>query len=91
MSNPQRYGKPVKLEFNNSGSWKTLGRFDAADDDQAALVMDAAEELVKTMHNGGQPRQCPTLRICVDDALGAVMMRWQIERGWYDARTGAAV
>lgn len=80
--------KPVKLELNNSGAWKRLGSFDAADDNQAALVMDAAEELVKTLHNSEDPKRCPTMRIRIDDSLGAVLMRWELMRGWYDARTG---
>lgn len=80
--------KPVKLELNNSGAWKRLGGFDADDEDQAALVMDAAEELIKTLHNSEDPKRCPTLRICIDDPLGSVLMRWDIERGWRDARTG---
>lgn len=36
--------KPVRLELNNSGAWKVLGRFDAADDEQTSLVLDAAAE-----------------------------------------------
>lgn len=79
--------KPVKLELNNSGSWKRLGGFDAADVDQAALVMDAAEELVKTLHNSEDPKRCPTMRICIDDSLGAVLARWDLTRGWYDMKT----
>lgn len=80
--------KPVRLELNNSGSWKVLGRFDAADDDQSALVLDAAEELIKTLHNGGPAKKCPTLRVSVDDGIGEVLIRWDIERGWTDAKTG---
>jgi len=83
--------KRVKLELNNSGAWKRLGAFDAADDDQAALVMDAAEQLVKTLHNSEDPRHCPTMRISIDDSLGEVLLRWELTRGWYDAHTGRAV
>lgn len=83
--------KPVRLELNNSGAWKVLGRFDAADDEQSALVLDAAETLVQTLHNSEDPKGCPTLRVSMDDGLGSVLMRWQIERGWYDARTGESV
>ena len=86
-----KHSKPVKLELNNSGSWKRLGAFDAADEDQAALVMDAAEELVKTLHNSEDPRRCPNMRICVDDSLGIVLLRWELQRGWYDVQTGKAV
>lgn len=93
MTTPQRapYAKPVRLEFNNSGAWKVLGRFDAADDEQTSLVLDAAEDLVKTLHSGDpNPRNCPTLRVSMDDGLGSVLLRWCIERGWTDAKTGAA-
>ena len=82
--------KPVRLEMNNSGSWKVLGRFDAADDEQTALVLDAAEELVKTLHNSEDPKRCPTLRVSIDDPLGAVLLRWDLAAGWRDAKTGEA-
>lgn len=80
--------KPVRLELNNSGSWKVLGRFDAADDEQSALVLDAAEELVKTLHNSEDPKRCPTLRVSMDDGLGSVLLRWALDLGWRDAQTG---
>lgn len=85
------HAKPCRLEFNNSGAWKLLGRFDAADDEQSALVLDAAETLVKTLHNSENPKRCPTLRVSIDDAAGFVMLRWDIERGWRDAQTGEAL
>ena len=53
--------RPVQLQINNSGAWKLLGRFDAADDEQTSLVLDAAEELMKTLHNSGDPKGCPTM------------------------------
>lgn len=53
-------------------------------------VMDAAEELVRTLHNSEDPKRCPTMRICVDDSLGETLLRWELKRGWYDARTGAS-
>jgi hypothetical protein len=80
--------KPVRLELNNSGAWKVLGRFDAADDEQTSLVLDAAEDLVKTLHNSEDPRRCPTLRVSVDDAQQQVLLRWSLEGGWRDAVTG---
>jgi hypothetical protein len=81
--------KSVRLELNNSGSWKVLGRFDAADDEHTSLVLDAAEDLIKTLHNSEDPKRCPTLRVSIDDALGSVLLRWELARGWYDAATGA--
>lgn len=82
------FKKPVRLELNNSGAWKVLGRFDAADDEQASLVLDAAEDLIKTLHNSEDPKRCPTLRVSMDDGLGSTLLRWDLERGWRDAVTG---
>lgn len=86
--------KPVRLELNNSGSWKVLGRFDADDDEQASLVMDAAQTLVQTLHNSEDPKGCPTLRVSMAhpaDSVDLVLVRWDIERGWRDAITGQPV
>jgi len=83
--------KPVTLELNNSGAWKLLGRFDAADDEQTALVLDAAETLVQTLHNSENPRGCPTLRVAIADSLQEVLYRWDITRGWHEAHTGMPV
>ena len=90
MSN---FAKPVNLELNNSGSWKRLGSFDAADEGQAELVMDAAEELIKTLHNSEDPKHCPTLRIVADrrEGVDVVLLRWELQRRWYDAVSGASV
>lgn len=84
--------KPVRLELNNSGAWKVLGRFDAGDDEQTDQVLDAAEDLMKALHNSEDPRHCPTLRVSVDHPVSQdlVLMRWTLERGWYDALTGEA-
>lgn len=84
------FKKPVRLEFNNSGSWKVLGRFDADDDEQTSLVLDAAEDLVKTLHNSEEPKHCPTLRVSMDDSLQQVLLRWDLAHGWRDAVTGVA-
>ena len=83
--------KPVKLELNNGGAWKRLGGFDAADEEQASLVMDAAEDLIRTLHNSEDPKGCPTMRICIDDSLNIVLTRWSIDRGWHDDKTGEPV
>lgn len=83
--------KSVRLEFNNSGAWKVLGRFDAADEDQTSLVLDAAENLVQTLNNGGPAERCPTMRVSMDDGLGVVLLRWRLDDGWRDVMTGQAV
>jgi hypothetical protein len=82
--------KPVRLELNNSGSWKVIGRFDAADDEQSSLVLDAAEDLIKTLHNSEDPKRCPTMRVSMDhptDSVDVVLMRWDLLSGWRDAVT----
>ncbi len=83
-----KFAKPVRLELNNSGAWKVLGRFDAADDEQTSLVLDAAEDLIRTLHNSESPTGCPTMRVSMDDPLGDALLRWELELGWRDARTG---
>jgi hypothetical protein len=79
--------KPVRLEFNNSGAWKVLGRFDAADEVAADHVLDAADSLFWGL-NEGRRRRASTLRVSTDDGLGIVLMRWDIESRWHDAKTG---
>ena len=86
--------KPCRLEFNNSGSWKLLGKFDAADDEQTSLVLDAAEVLVKTLHNSEDPNRCPTLRVSIDtpgDTTMTTIAHWSLVEGWRDAETGKPV
>jgi hypothetical protein len=81
----QTHQKPVRLELNNSGSWKVLGRFDASDSDQVDLVLDAAEKLIQALHNSEDPKRCPTLRVSTGDALPSVLMWWSLLDGWRDA------
>lgn len=66
--------KPVKLQLNNSGAWKDVIRFDAADDAVCAQVMEAAEAL-------GQVGKV-TWRVCVDDGSQDVLMHWSAAEGW---------
>ena len=80
--------KPVRLEFNNSGAWKVLGRFDAADGHHTDMVLDAASDLVSILHNTEDPKRCPTLLVSIDDSMQQVLMRWSLTTGWRDAVTG---
>lgn len=82
--------KPCRLEINNSGAWKLLGTLDAADDEQVALVLDAAEQLVLTLHNKEDPKGCPTLRVSTNEALPVVLMRWAHGNGWRDVMLAKA-
>jgi len=76
--------RPCTLAINNSGSWKTLGKFDASYEHQAVQIMEAAAMLLVNLNAGKPPKQWPTLRICDDNAGGAVQMYWSRERGWYN-------
>lgn len=81
--------RPVRLELNNSGSWKLLGRFDASDSAHCDRVMYAAEQLVRALNNDAPPQKCASLRISIDDSLAQVLMRWDAQRDtWYDAKAG---
>lgn len=70
--------KPVKLQINDSGSWRNVIRFDAADDQVAAQVMEAAATL-------GHASERTTFRIAIDDCLSTTLMRWSREKGWKKA------
>lgn len=70
--------RPVRLELNNSGSWKVLARFDAGN----TVASGQAREAGQLLGELGGPRT--TLRICTDAALPMVLVRWSAERGWWD-------
>lgn len=69
--------RPVQLQINNSGAWKTIARFDAGDDDSADKARAAGQLLGEL---GGGHRT--TLRIATDEAMPFVLTRWDGERGW---------
>ena len=77
----------ARLEINDAGSWRVIGRFDTADDEQTASVLAAAEQLVHALWWDGEGR-CPTLRVSIDATN--VLLRWDYTRGWRDAVTGEA-
>lgn len=89
----QPFAKPVRLELQHPGrkSWLFLGRFDAADDEQTALVLDAAEQLVQTLNNGGPVERCPILRVCRDELHDEDLVHWTLDHGWRDVLTGRQV
>jgi hypothetical protein len=70
--------KPVRLELNNTGAWKLIGRFDAANDDQADRIMAAADKLAFALNAPGLART--DLRVSTDESLPAVLMRWSPKR-----------
>lgn len=76
-----REQRPVRLELNNSGAWKTLARFDAGNEVAADKARSAGRLLGELGELGGQRT---TLRICTDEALPLVLVRWSADRGWWD-------
>lgn len=77
--------KPVRLEINDSGSWRVICRFDAADDERANAILDAAERLAQALvWTDLRPKLA--LRVSIDATN--VLMRWSAREGWRDALTG---
>ena len=72
--------RPVKLEINNSGAWKTIARFDAGNDESADKARAAGQLL-------GELSPC-TLRIATDESLPCVLVRWDADRGWRAVNVG---
>lgn len=76
--------KPVRLEINDSGSWRVIARFDAADEERANAILDAAERLAQALvWTDLRPKL--TLRVSIDATN--VLMRWSAREGWRDALT----
>lgn len=84
--------KPVRLEINNSGAWKIIGRFDAADDAQADDILNSAHELASALNDvtSASPKRL-TLRVSMAEAPHDVLMYWEsIETGWRDKTVAPA-
>lgn len=71
--------QPAKLQVNNSGAWKDIARFDAADLLNASRIADAAETL-------GRVDQQLKFRIVADATYPKVMLNWTADTGWKKAR-----
>ena len=69
-------GRPVQLQLNNAGSWKTLAKFDAGNDDQA----DKARMAGQLLGELGGART--TLRIATCESLPIVLVQWSPSKGW---------
>jgi hypothetical protein len=76
--------------MNNSGSWKLLGTFDAAEEDYADDILTCAGNLADALNAANPGRgKGVTLRVATNEALPDVLMRYEgREHGWRDARTG---
>lgn len=72
--------RPVQLQINNSGAWKTVAKFDAGDEQAGANAQQAVELL-------GQINSSKTTwRIATDEALPCVLLRWSVVTGWKAVR-----
>ena len=69
---------PVRLQINNSGSWKTIARFDAHDEAAANKAVMAGQLLGELGDLG--PRT--TLRIATAEDMPCVMAHWDSAQGW---------
>lgn len=81
MMDPQSHtppARPVQMQINNSGAWKTIATFDAGDEEAAGKAHAAGQLL-------GELNPTATLRITTRDALPCVLKRWDAERGWWVA------
>lgn len=67
--------KPVALQVNNSGAWKSVIRFDAGENLESSQVMEAAETLARI------DGKC-TFRIVANDGLQLVLMHCTAKDGW---------
>jgi hypothetical protein len=67
--------RPVQLQLNNSGAWKTLVRFDAGNEALAEKAYQAGTLLADINPDLG-------LRIATAEPLPSVLVRWVAGQGW---------
>lgn len=79
---------PCRLELNNSGSWKLLGRFDLRDVEATAKLLNAAGSLVDALNAaaGCSGRSGAALRVSTDEAHPATLQRYETGKGWVQQR-----
>lgn len=73
--------RPVVLQVNNTGAWKTIVRFDLENEFGCLRVLDAADALGMVDQGAAL-----TFRVIMDDASPSpkVMMRWSRADSWQD-------
>jgi len=72
--------KPAKLQANTAGAWKDVARFDVADEEACACVMNAARDI------GFHATHDVKFRVVRDDALNEPLMTWTKQDGWKEWR-----
>lgn len=76
--------RPCRLELNNTGAWKLLGRFDGTPSAAADRVLNAAAELADALNDRATGRwsMC-ALRVSTDETVPVVLMRHRGDgEGW---------
>ncbi len=74
----EQHAKPVQLQVNNSGAWKTIAQFDAADVAATELAQSSARWL-RIIDKGLK------FRIATRDSLPVVLMRLDDDLEWSPA------
>lgn len=72
--------RPVHLQINQAGAWRTALTFDLDTTDTEALQV-AAQNLVVI----ADPKGNTKLRLASADGLQRALIRWDAGRGWQDA------
>ena len=84
--------KPCRIELNNSGAWKLLGKFDAANAEATDNILSAAGALADALNARESGRQAlVTLRVSTDEPCPDVLMRHKTGEGWVPAPGTSAV
>lgn len=69
--------RPIALQVNNSGAWKTVARLDAGETATCDSALDAANTLGSCDESGRT-----TWRVITQDGLDDVLLRWCKSEGW---------
>lgn len=72
--------RPVHLQVNQTGAWRTALTFDL-DKANVNHVKDVAETLVELVDFDGPTK----LRLATADGHQRALCRWDSEKGWQDA------
>jgi hypothetical protein len=74
------FKKPVRLQFNQMGAWRNALDFDADNPGVSSEVMFYGGMLAEATN--------AKARIVSTDGLQTVLISWDSDKGWCDAKTG---
>ena len=72
--------KPVNLQINDSGAWRQVVSFDAADEALGAKVMAHAADLAGVVNPKAR------LRIAMKPFPNSVLLYWDALQGWHEPK-----